>query len=119
MQTLCTYWRDDYDWRAAEARLNALDPTMTRIDGIGLYFLHRRSPKPDAMPLVLTHGWPGSGFEFLKVAPLLAVPRAHGGDPRDAIHVVLPTLPGFGLSAKPTAPRWTPERMARVWVVLM
>ena len=119
MRALCDYWRDGYDWRAAEARLNALEPSMTKIDGLDIHFLHLRSPEPDATPLVMTHGWPGSVFEFLKVAPLLADPRSHGGDPGDAFHVVLPTLPGFGLSEKPAEPGWTPERIAQAWVVLM
>ena len=119
LQALCDYWQHGYDWRACEARLNALNPSMTPIDGLDIHFLYLPSPEPDATPLVLTHGWPGSVLEFLEVAPLLADPRAHGGDPRDAFHVVLPTLPGFGLSGKPTEPGWTPERMAQAWVVLM
>lgn len=119
MQALIDYWRTDYDWRACEARLNALAPSMTRIDGLDIHFLHLRSPEPDATPLVLTHGWPGSVLEFVKSAPLLADPRGHGGDPADAFHVVLPTLPGFGLSGKPSEPGWTPERIARAWVELM
>ena len=119
MQALCDYWRTDYDWRSCEARLNALNPSMTRIDGLDIHFLHLRSPEPDALPLVLTHGWPGSVVEFLKAAPLLADPRANGGNPEDAFHVVLPTLPGFGLSGKPAEPGWTPERIARAWVRLM
>ncbi|MBO3272323.1 epoxide hydrolase family protein [Hymenobacter defluvii] len=119
MQALCTYWRDGYDWRACEARLNALSPSRTQIDGLAIHFLHLRSPEPDAVPLVLTHGWPGSVIEFLKVAPMLADPRAHGGDPKDAFHVVLPTLPNFGLSEKLTTPDWSPERVARAWVELM
>ena len=119
MQALCDYWRTDYDWRSCEARLNALNPSMTRIDGLDIHFLHLRSPEPDALPLVLTHGWPGSVVEFLKAAPLLADPRANGGNPEDAFHVVLPTLPGFGLSEKPAEPGWTPERIARAWVRLM
>ena len=119
LQALCDYWRDGYDWRACEARLNALNPSMTHIDGLDIHFLHLPSPEPDATPLILTHGWPGSVLEFLKVAPLLADPRAHGGDPQDAFHVILPTLPGFGLSGKPTQPGWTPERIARAWIVLM
>jgi epoxide hydrolase len=82
---------------------------MTRIDGRDIHSLHLRSPEPDAMPLVMTHGWPGSVIEFLKVAPLLDDPRAHGGDPKDAFHLVLPTLPGFGLSEKPTQLGWTLE----------
>ncbi len=119
MRALCDYWRDGYDWRLCEARLNALDPSMTPIDGLDIHFLHVRSPEPDALPLVMTHGWPGSVIEFLKVAPLLTDPRARGGNPKDAFHLVLPTLPGFGLSEKPTQPGWTPERMAKAWVVLM
>ncbi len=119
MQALCDYWQSDYNWRAAEARLNAVNPSMTRIDDLDIHFLHLQSPEPDALPLVMTHGWPGSVFEFLKVAPLLADPRRYGGDPQDAFHVVLPTLPGFGLSEKPIAPGWTPERIAHAWVVLM
>jgi pimeloyl-ACP methyl ester carboxylesterase len=119
MQALCDYWRNGHDWRACEARLNALSPSMTHIDGLDIHFLHLRSPEPEARPLVMTHGWPGSVIEFLKVAPMLADPRAHGADPQDAFHVVLPTLPGFGLSGKPTQPGWTPERIARAWVALM
>lgn len=119
MQALSDYWRSDYDWRRCETRLNALNPSMTQIDGLDIHFLHLRSPERDAKPLVLTHGWPGSVIEFLKVAPLLAGPRANGGNPEDAFHVVLPTLPGFGLSGKPTEPGGTPERIARAWVRLM
>lgn len=119
LQALCEYWREGYDWRACELRLNTFEPSMTHIDGLDIHFLHLRSPEPHAIPLVLTHGWPGSVLEFLKVAPLLADPRAHGRDPADAFHVVLPTLPGFGLSEKPTKPGWTPERIARAWIVLM
>lgn len=119
MQALVEHWRHRYDWRACEARLNALDPSMTRIDGMDIHFLHIRSPEPGAMPLVITHGWPGSIIEFLKAAPKLADPRAHGGDPKDAFHVVLPSLPNFGLSEKLAAPDWSPERVARAWVELM
>lgn len=119
MQALCDYWQNGYDWRKCEVRLNALEPSMTHIDGLDIHFLHLRSPEQDAVPLIMTHGWPGSVIEFLKVAPLLADPRAHGGDPQDAFHVVLPSLPGFGLSGKPTQPGWTPERIAQAWIVLM
>ncbi|AGZ40757.1 epoxide hydrolase 1 [Actinoplanes friuliensis DSM 7358] len=119
LRALCAYWRDSYDWRACEARLNALDPSTTHIDGLDIHFLHLRSPEPDATPLVMTHGWPGSVIEFLKVAPLLADPRAHGGAAEDAFHVVLPSLPGFGLSGKPAETGWGPERIARAWVELM
>jgi len=119
VRALCDYWRDEYDWRACEARLNALNPAMTTIDGLDVHFLHLRSPEPDAMPLILTHGWPGSVLEFMKVAAPLADPRAHGGDARDAFHVVIPSLPGYGLSGKPTATGWTVERIARAWITLM
>lgn len=119
MQALVEHWRDRYDWRACEARLNALDPSMTRIDEMDIHFLHLRSPEPDAVPLVLTHGWSGSVIEFLKVAPMLADPRAHGGDAKDAFHVVLPTMPNFGLSEKLRTNDWSPERVARAWVELM
>ncbi|MFE2499605.1 epoxide hydrolase family protein [Streptomyces scopuliridis] len=119
MQALIDYWRDGYDWRAAEARLNALNPSTTRIDGLDIHFLHVRSPEPDATPLVITHGWPGSPFEIAKSVPLLADPRAHGGDPRDAFHVVVPSMPGFSLSGKPTETGWGAERISRAWVELM
>jgi epoxide hydrolase len=119
LRALCDYWRDVYDWRACEARLNALDPSTTHIDGLDIHFLHLRSPEPDATPLVMTHGWPGSVIEFLKVAPMLADPRAHGGLAEDAFHVVLPSVPGFGLSGKPAVTGWGPERIARAWVELM
>ncbi|MFJ7999215.1 epoxide hydrolase family protein [Streptomyces sp. NPDC096310] len=119
MRALIDYWRDDYDWRAAEARLNALNPSTTRIDGLDIHFLHVRSPEPDATPLVITHGWPGSPFEIAKSVPLLADPRSHGGDPRDAFHVVVPSMPGFSLSGKPTGTGWGVERISRAWVELM
>ena len=119
MKALCDYWKDEYDWRVCERKLNALNPTMTHIDGLDIHFLHVRSPEPNALPLIMTHGWPGSVIEFLKVAPLLTYPRDHGGDAKDAFHLVLPTLPGFGLSGKPTEPGWTPERMANAWIELM
>ena len=119
LQALSEYWRERHDWRATEARLNALEPSSTTIDGLDIHFLHIRSPEPDALPLVITHGWSGSSIENAKAAQLLADPRAHGRDPGDAFHVVLPSMPGFGLSGKPTAPGWTPERIARAWVELM
>ena len=119
VQALVERWRNGYDWRACEARLNALSPSMTEIDGLDIHFLHVRSPEPDAMPLLLTHGWPGSVIEFLKVAEALADPRAHGGDPADAFHVVIPSLPGYGLSGKPTEAGWNTERIARAWIELM
>ncbi|NLA09664.1 MAG: epoxide hydrolase 1, partial [Microbacteriaceae bacterium] len=119
VQALVERWRNGYDWRACEARLNALSPSMTTIDGLDIHFLHVRSPEPDAMPLLLTHGWPGSVIEFLKVAEALADPRAHGGDPADAFHVVIPSLPGYGLSGKPTEAGWNTDRIARAWIELM
>lgn len=119
VRALCDYWRDGHDWRACEARLNALDPSITTIDGLDVHFLHLRSPEPDALPLVLTHGWPGSVIEFLKVAAPLADPRAHGGEARDAFHVVIPALPGYGLSGKPVAAGWDVPRIARAWIALM
>ncbi|HEY8544493.1 MAG TPA: epoxide hydrolase [Acidimicrobiales bacterium] len=119
VQDLCRYWADDYDWRAVEARLNALGPHRTEIDGLGIHFLHVRSPHPGALPLVVTHGWPGSVVEFLDVIGPLTDPPAHGGDPADAFHVVCPSLPGYGFSDKPTTPGWGVERIARAWHELM
>ena len=119
MQALVARWENGYDWRVCEARLNELSPSMTTIDGLDIHFLHLRSPEPDAIPLVLTHGWPGSVIEFLKVAGPLADPRAHGGDPKQAFHVVIPSLPGFGLSGKPTETGWGTNRIAQAWIVLM
>jgi epoxide hydrolase len=119
LQELCGYWADRYDWRATEARLNALPQFRTRIDGLGIHFLHVRSPHPDALPLVLTHGWPGSIVEFLKVIGPLTDPTADGGDASDAFHVVCPSLPGYGFSDKPTRPGWGLERIAGAWTTLM
>lgn len=119
LQALVEYWRDRHDWRATEARLNAVEPSSTTIDGLDIHFLHIRSPEPDALPLVITHGWSGSVPENVKAAQMLADPRAHGRDPADAFHVVLPSMPGFGLTGKPTQPGWTPERIAHAWVELM
>jgi epoxide hydrolase len=103
-QRLAAYWRDGYDWRTHEARLNAHPQFTTEIEGQTIHFLHVRSPEPGALPLVLTHGWPGSVAEFLEVIGPLADPRAHGGDPADAFHLVIPSLPGFGFSG-PTRER--------------
>ena len=119
VRALCEHWRDRHDWRACEARLNALGPSMTTIDGLDIHFLHIRSPEPDARPLIMTHGWPGSVIEFLDVIAPLTDPRAHGGAAGDAFHVVLPSLPGYGLSGKPTATGWNVDRIARAWLVLM
>lgn len=119
VQELCRYWADGYDWRATEARLNAFGQFRTEIDGLGIHFLHVRSPREDAMPLVLTHGWPGSVVEFLDVIGPLVDPVAHGGDAADAFHVVCPSLPGYGFSDKPTATGWGVDRIAAAWAELM
>lgn len=119
VRELCAYWADGYDWRASEARLNTFPQYRTEIDGLGIHFLHVRSPHPDALPLVLTHGWPGSVVEFLDVIGPLTDPPAYGGDARDAFHVVCPSLPGYGFSDKPTRPGWGVERIASAWVALM
>jgi pimeloyl-ACP methyl ester carboxylesterase len=119
MKELCAYWADSYDWRATEARLNALPQFRTEIDGLGIHFVHVRSPHPEALPLVMTHGWPGSIVEFLKVIGPLTDPSAHGGDAGDAFHVVCPSLPGYGFSDKPQRPGWGVERIAAAWVELM
>jgi pimeloyl-ACP methyl ester carboxylesterase len=116
---LCRYWADEYDWRATEARLNEFPQFRTELDGLGIHFLHVRSPHPDALPLVITHGWPGSIVEFHKVIGPLTDPGAHGGDPADAFHVVCPSLPGFGFSDRPDAAGWSKERIADAWDVLM
>src|SRR3954447_6457915 len=119
LQELVAYWRDDYDWRRAEARLNSFQHFLTEIDGTRVHFLHARSPEPDAFPLVVTHGWPGSIVEFLDVIGPLTDPRAHGGDPADAFHVVAPSLPGYGWSDKPDRAGWGVPRIATAWDELM
>ena len=118
-QALCAYWRDSYDWRACEARLNGFGQFRTEIDGLGIHFLHVRSPEANALPLVLTHGWPGSVVEFLKVIGPLTNPVAHGGRAEDAFHVVVPSLPGYGFSDKPAQAGWSVERIAAAWIELM
>jgi pimeloyl-ACP methyl ester carboxylesterase len=119
LHDVCRYWREEYDWRATEARLNALPQFRTEIDGLGIHFLHLRSPEAGAFPLVLTHGWPGSIIEFLDVIGPLSDPAAHGGDPADAFDIVCPSLPGYGFSDKPSAPGWRVPRIARAWATLM
>lgn len=119
VRALCDHWRDGYDWRRCEALLNGLGQHRTSIDGLGIHFLHVRSPEPDALPLVMTHGWPGSVLEFRDVIGPLTDPAAHGGDPRDAFHLVIPSLPGFGFSDKPAATGWGLDRIADAWVALM
>ena len=113
------YWLDDYDWRRAESRINAFDQFTAEIDGLDIHFLHVRSEEPNALPLVLTHGWPGSIVEFLKVIEPLTNPAAHGGDSGDAFHVVCPALPGYGFSGKPAGTGWGVEKIASTWAVLM
>jgi pimeloyl-ACP methyl ester carboxylesterase len=119
IQEVCRYWAEDYDWRYREALLNRFAQFATAIDGLDVHFLHVRSPHADALPLVLTHGWPGSVVEFHKVIAPLTDPTAHGGDAADAFHVVCPSLPGFGFSAKPTTTGWGVDRIAGAWATLM
>ena len=119
IQEVCAYWASDYDWRATEARLNALPQFKTDLDGLGIHFLHLRSPVSKALPLVMTHGWPGSIVEFLKVLGPLTDPAAHGGAEADAFHVVCPALPGYGYSDKPAKPGWAVEKIADAWSELM
>jgi pimeloyl-ACP methyl ester carboxylesterase len=119
MQDLVRYWQTDYNWRRAEERLNTLPQFMTTIDGLDIYFIHVKSRHPNAMPLIITHGWPGSIFELLKVIGPLTDPVAYGGRPEDAFDVVIPSLPGFGFSGKPRDTQWNPEHIARAWDVLM
>lgn len=118
-QELAEYWEKHYDWRRCERELNEIGQFTTLIDGVDIHFLHMPSPEPSAVPLVLTHGWPGSVVEFLDVIRPLADPRRYGGDPAHAFHVVVPSLPGFGFSGRPTEPGWGVERIARAWVELM
>jgi pimeloyl-ACP methyl ester carboxylesterase len=119
MQELALYWTGKHDWSAAQAKLNALPEFITEIDGLDIHFIHVRSRHEDALPMVITHGWPGSIIEQLKVIEPLTDPTAHGGDASDAFHLVIPSLPGYGFSGKPTATGWDPARTARAWVVLM
>jgi pimeloyl-ACP methyl ester carboxylesterase len=119
VQDLCGYWAETYDWRRAEAALNAVGSFRTEIDGLGIHFLHARSPHEGALPLLLSHGWPGSVVEFLKVIGPLVDPPAHGGDAADAFHVVCPSLPGYGFSDKPAAAGWGVPRIADAWAELM
>jgi pimeloyl-ACP methyl ester carboxylesterase len=119
LRALANHWRSGYDWRAAEKELNAIPQFTTTIDGQNIHFLHVRSAEPDALPLILTHGWPGSIVEFLDLIGPLTDPAAHGGDPADAFHVVIPALPGFGFSGPVTDAGWTTNRIARAWAELM
>ena len=119
MQELARYWATDYDWRKVEAKLNALPQFMTEIDGLDIHFIHVRSQHANALPLIVTHGWPGSIIEQLKIIDPLVNPTAHGGSAADAFHVVIPSMPGYGFSGKPTSTGWGPERMGRAWAELM
>ena len=119
VRELCRYWADDYDWPARQARLNAVPQFTTALDGLDVHFLHARSPHAEALPLVMTHGWPGSVVEFLKVIGPLTDPTAHGGAASDAFHVVCPSLPGYGFSERPAHTGWTVERIADAWALLM
>jgi len=119
MQELARYWATDYNWRACEAKLNALPQFMTEIDGLDIHFIHVRSKHKNALPLIVTHGWPGSTIEQLKIIEPLTNPTAYGADASDAFDVVVPSIPGFGFSGKPTTTGWGPARIARAWVVLM
>jgi pimeloyl-ACP methyl ester carboxylesterase len=119
MQELARYWATEYDWRRCEATLNALPQFITEIDGLDIHFIHVRSQHEGALPLIVNHGWPGSIIEQLKIIPRLTDPTAHGAAATDAFDVVIPSMPGYGFSGKPTSTGWGPERMARAWAVLM
>jgi pimeloyl-ACP methyl ester carboxylesterase len=119
LQKLARYWETDYDWRKVEAKLNALPQFTTEIDGVDIHFIHVRSKHPNALPIIVTHGWPGSIIEQLKIIDPLTNPTAHGGNASDAFDVVIPSLPGYGFSGKPTALGWDPIRIAKAWVILM
>jgi pimeloyl-ACP methyl ester carboxylesterase len=119
IEELARYWSTDYDWRKAEARLNALPQFTTEIDGVDIHFIHVRSPHEDALPMIMTHGWPGSVIELLETIGPLTDPTADGGDATDAFHLVLPSLPGYGFSGEPAELRWSPARVAEAWAVLM
>ncbi len=119
MQALARYWATEYDWRKVEARLKALPQFITEIDGLDIHFIHVRSKHENALPLIVTHGWPGSIIEQLKIVDPLTNPTAHGGSASDAFHLVIPSMPGYGFSGKPTTTGWDPVRIARAWAVLM
>ena len=119
MRALADYWVTEYDWRRCEARMNSFPQFLTEIDGLDIHFLHVRSPHEDALPLIVSHGWPGSIVEQLKIIEPLTDPTAHGGQASDAFHVVVPSMPGYGYSGKPTTTGWGPEHIARAWAELM
>ena len=118
-KALAQYWASEYDWRKVEAKLNALPQYITEIDGLDIHFIHVRSKHEDALPLIVTHGWPGSIVEQLKIIDRLTDPTAHGASASDAFHVVIPSMPGYGFSGRPTTPGWGPDHIARAWVDLM
>ena len=118
-QALARYWATKYDWRKCEARINAFPNFITEIDGLDIHFIHARSKHENALPIIVTHGWPGSVVEQLKIVEPLTDPTAHGGSASDAFHLVIPSIPGYGYSGKPTTPGWGPDRIARAWIVLM
>jgi pimeloyl-ACP methyl ester carboxylesterase len=119
MQALARYWATDYEWRRCEAKLNALPQFITEIDGLDIHFIHVPSQHEDALPMIMTHGWPGSVVELLNVIGPLTDPTSHGGTAQDAFHLVIPSMPGYGFSGKPTTTGWGPERIAQAWAVLM
>src|SRR5947209_4608284 len=118
-QALARHWATEYDWRKCEARLYALPQFITEIDGLDIHFIHVRSKHENALPMIVTHGWPGSVVEQLKIIDPLTNPTVHGGSASDAFHLVIPSIPGYGFSGKPTATGWGPDRIARAWVELM
>ncbi len=119
MQKLARYWGSDYDWRRIEAKLNALPSFVTEIDGLDIHFIHVRSKHENALPVIVTHGWPGSVIEQMKIIGPLTDPTSHGGSASDAFHVVIPSMPGYGFSGRPTTTGWDPPRIARAWTALM
>jgi pimeloyl-ACP methyl ester carboxylesterase len=119
IQKLARYWETEYDWRKVEARLNSFPQFITEVDGLDIHFIHVRSKHENALPLIVTHGWPGSIIEQLKIIEPLTNPTAHGGSATDAFHLVIPSMPGYGFSGKPTTTGWGPERIARAWTTLM
>ena len=119
MQKLARYWGTDYDWRKGEAKLKAVPHFITEIDGLDVHFIHVRSKHENALPMIVTHGWPGSIIEQMKIIEPLTNPTAHGGSEADAFHLVIPSLPGYGFSGKPTKPGWNPVSIAKAWATLM
>jgi pimeloyl-ACP methyl ester carboxylesterase len=119
IQKLARYWATDYDWRKVEAKLKALPQFITNIDGLDIHFIHVRSKHENALPLIVTHGWPGSIIEQMKIIDPLTNPTAHGASASDAFHLVIPSMPGYGFSGKPTTTGWGPKRIARAWIELM